>query len=58
MAFVTKATFKVDNRGGEIPAGTEVTAKDLGCEKADLERFVELGLIEVVKKPARNGDNG
>jgi len=48
MAIVTNATFVVDNRGTRIPAGREVTQKDLGCEKEDIERYLALGLLKSV----------
>lgn len=51
MAFITRATFKVDNKGTTVPAGAEVTAKSLKCNKADFDRYVALGLVHWVDEP-------
>lgn len=51
--FVTKCTFTVGGEKGDkvdIPAGEEVSAKELGISTDDASRYVGLGLL-AEKKP-------
>lgn len=53
--YITNATFYTGKPGDQIviPAGEEITAKDLGVDEDACKRYVEIGTLVVKPKAAK-----